>query len=156
MESNKPLRTHPKMTKVLLGQIDSLDKAGHSVEDIAATLNTTPEAVQRGIDKLIDRRRSEIRATPGGAFTVAAQKKTVRAVCAEQSCPWRCDAKYYCVWPTCLKRRTRYLPAPWAVIQRPTMQCLVLSPKLGPVLKLKLKPRMFEKEDYELCLRTAV
>ena len=48
MESNKPLRTHPKMTKVLLGQIDSLDKAGHSVEDIAATLNTTPEAVQRG------------------------------------------------------------------------------------------------------------
>ena len=38
MESNKPLRTHPKMTKVLLGQIDSLDKAGHSVEDIAATL----------------------------------------------------------------------------------------------------------------------
>ena len=33
MESNKPLRTHPKMTKVLLGQIDSLDKAGHSVED---------------------------------------------------------------------------------------------------------------------------
>ena len=79
MESNKPLRTHPKMTKVLLGQIDSLDKAGHSVEDIAATLNTTPEAVQRGIDKLIDRRRSEIRATPGGAFTVAAQKKTVRA-----------------------------------------------------------------------------
>lgn len=104
IESNKPLRTHPKMTKVLLGQIDSLDKAGHSVEDIAATLNTTPEAVQRGIDKLIDRRRSEIRATPGGAFTVAAQKKTVRAVCAEQSCPWRCDAKYYCVWPTCLKR----------------------------------------------------
>ena len=93
MESNKPLRTHPKMTKVLLGQIDSLDKEGHSVEDIAATLNTTPEAVQRGIDKLIDRRRSEIRATPGGAFTVAAQKKTVRAVCAEQSCPWRCDAK---------------------------------------------------------------
>lgn len=80
MESNKPLRTHPKMTKVLLGQIDSLDKAGHSVEDIAATLNTTPEAVQRGIDKLIDRRHSEIRATPGGAFTVAAQKKTVRAV----------------------------------------------------------------------------
>lgn len=104
MESNKPLRTHPKMTKVLLGQIDSLDKAGHSVEDIAATLNTTPEAVQRGIDKLIDRRRSEIRATPGGAFTVAAQKKTVRVVCAEQSCPWRCDAKDYCVWPTCLKR----------------------------------------------------
>ena len=93
MESNKPLRTHPKMTKVLLGQIDSLDKAGHSVEDIAATLNTTPAAVQR-----------EIRATPGGAFTVAAQKKTVRAVCAEQSCPWRCDAKDYCVWPTCLKR----------------------------------------------------
>ena len=79
MESNKPLRTHPKMTKVLLGQIDSLDKEGHSVEDIAATLNTTPEAVQRGIDKLIDRRRSEIRATPGGAFTVAAQKKTCRA-----------------------------------------------------------------------------
>lgn len=75
MESNKPLRTHPKMTKVLLGQIDSLDKAGHSVEDIAATLNTTPEAVQRGIDKLIDRRRSEIRATPGGAFTVATQRK---------------------------------------------------------------------------------
>ena len=73
MESNKPLRTHPKMTKVLLGQIDSLDKAGRSVEDIAAALNTTPEAVQRGIDKLIDRRRSEIRATPGGAFTVAAQ-----------------------------------------------------------------------------------
>ena len=104
MESNKPLRTHPKMTKVLLGQIDSLDKAGRSVEDIAAALNTTPEAVQRGIDKLIDRRRSEIRATPGGAFTVAAQKKTVRAVCAEQSCPWRCDAKDYCVWPTCLKR----------------------------------------------------
>lgn len=104
MESNKPLRTHPKMTKVLLGQIDSLDKAGHSVEDIAAALNTTPEAVQRGIDKLIDRRRSEIRATPGGAFTVAAQKKAVRAVCAERSCPWRCDAKDYCVWPTCLKR----------------------------------------------------
>ena len=52
MESNKPLRTHPKMTKVLLGQIDSLDKAGRSVEDIAAALNTTPEAVQRGIDKL--------------------------------------------------------------------------------------------------------
>lgn len=104
MESNKPLRTHPKMTKVLLGQIDSLDKEGHSLEDIAATLNTTPEAVQRGIDKLIDRRRSEIRATPGGAFTVAAQKKTVRAVCAERSCPWRCDAKDYCVWPTCLKR----------------------------------------------------
>lgn len=104
MESNKPLRTHPKMTKVLLNQIDSLDKAGHSVEDIAATLHTTPEAVQRGIDKLIDRRRSEIRATPGGAFTVAAQKKTARAVCAEQSCPWRCDAKDYCVWPTCLKR----------------------------------------------------
>lgn len=104
MESNKPLRTHPKMTKVLLGQIDSLDKAGRSVEDIAAALNTTPEAVQRGIDKLIDRRRSEIRATPGGAFTVAAQKKVVRAVCAERSCPWRCDAKDYCVWPTCLKR----------------------------------------------------
>jgi len=104
MESNKPLRTHPKMTKVLLGQIDSLDKAGRSVEDIAAALNTTPEAVQRGIDKLIDRRRSEIRATPGGAFTVAAQKKTVRAVCAERSCPWRCDAKDYCVWPTCLKQ----------------------------------------------------
>lgn len=104
MESNKPLRTHPKMTKVLLGQIDSLDKAGRSVEDIAAALNTTPEAVQRGIDKLIDRRRSEIRATPGGAFTVAAQKKTVRAVCAERSCPWRCDTKDYCVWPTCLKQ----------------------------------------------------
>lgn len=104
MESNKPLRTHPKMTKVLLGQIDSLDKAGRSVEDIAAALNTTPEAVQRGIDKLIDRRRSEIRTTPGGAFTVAAQKKAVRAVCAERSCPWRCDAKDYCVWPTCLKR----------------------------------------------------
>lgn len=104
MESNKPLRTHPKMTKVLLGQIDSLDKAGRSVEDIAAALNTTPEAVQRGIDKLIDRRRSEIRTTPGGAFTVAAQKKAVRAVCAERSCPWRCDAKDYCVWPTCLKQ----------------------------------------------------
>lgn len=104
MESNKPLRTHPKMTKVLLGQIDSLDKAGRSVEDIAAALNTTPEAVQRGIDKLIDRRRSEIRTTPGGAFTVAAQKKAVRAVCAERSCPWRCDAKDCCVWPTCLKR----------------------------------------------------
>lgn len=92
------------MTKVLLGQIDSLDKAGRSVEDIAAALNTTPEAVQRGIDKLIDRRCSEIRTTPGGAFTVAAQKKVVRAVCAERSCPWRCDAKDYCVWPTCLKR----------------------------------------------------
>lgn len=104
MESNKPLRTHPKMTKALLSQIDSLDKAGRSVEDIAAALNTTPEAVQRGIDKLIDRRRSEIRTTPGGAFTVAAQKKVVRAVCAERSCPWRCDAKDYCVWPTCLKR----------------------------------------------------
>ena len=104
MESNKPLRTHPKMTKALLSQIDSLDKAGRSVEDIAAALNTTPEAVQRGIDKLMDRRRSEIRATPGGAFTVAAQKKVVRAVCAERSCPWRCDAKDYCVWPTCLKR----------------------------------------------------
>lgn len=38
MESNKPLRTHPKMTKVLLGQIDSLDKAGRSVEDIAADI----------------------------------------------------------------------------------------------------------------------
>ena len=86
MESNKPLRTHPKMTKVLLGQIDSLDKAGRSVEDIAAALNTTPEAVQRGIDKLIDRRRSEIRATlkrkrsapyvPNGAAHGAVTRRT--------------------------------------------------------------------------------
>lgn len=104
MESNKPLRTHPKMTKVLLSQIDMLDKTGHSVEDIAATLSITPEAAQRGIDKLIDRKRTEIRNTPGGAFTVSAKKNAVRAVCTEQSCPWRCNGKYYCVWPTCMKQ----------------------------------------------------
>ncbi len=96
MESNKPLRTHPKMTKVLLGQIDSLDKAGRSVEDIAAALNTIPEAVQRGIDKLIDRRRSEIRTTPGGAFTVLLRRRW-SAPYARTELPWRCDAKDYCV-----------------------------------------------------------
>lgn len=143
MESNKPLRTHPKMTKVLLGQIDSLDKAGRSVEDIAAALNTTPEAVQRGIDKLIDRRRSEIRATPGGAFTVAAQKKTVRAVCAEQSCPWRCDAKDYCVWPTCLKRTVnldKTVPVCASVVSSETMPNNAMpgtEPEVGPSAEAK-------------------
>lgn len=141
MESNKPLRTHPKMTKVLLGQIDSLDKAGRSVEDIAAALNTTPEAVQRGIDKLIDRRRSEIRTTPGGAFTVAAQKKAVRAVCAERSCPWRCDAKDYCVWPTCLKQAVNLdktvpaYPVSASVVSSETMSNNAMpgaEPKVGP------------------------
>lgn len=141
MESNKPLRTHPKMTKALLSQIDSLDKAGRSVEDIAAALNTTPEAVQRGIDKLIDRRRSEIRTTPGGAFTVAAQKKAVRAVCAVRSCPWRCDAKDYCVWPTCLKRTVNLdktvpaYPVSASVVSSETMSNNAMpgaEPKVGP------------------------
>lgn len=143
MESNKPLRTHPKMTKALLSQIDSLDKAGRSVEDIAAALNTTPEAVQRGIDKLIDRRRSEIRTTPGGAFTVAAQKKVVRAVCAERSCPWRCDAKDYCVWPTCLKQAVnldKTVPVSASTVGSDSMPDNAMpgtEPKVGPSVEDK-------------------
>lgn len=48
----KPLRTHPKMTKNLLDQIDTLQRTNHTSDEIASTLGITPEAVERGFDKL--------------------------------------------------------------------------------------------------------
>lgn len=61
----KPLRTHPKMTKNLLDQIDTLQRSNHTSDEIASTLGITPEAVERGFDKLSERRRAEIHATTG-------------------------------------------------------------------------------------------
>lgn len=46
----KPLRTHPKMTKNLLDQIDTLQRTNHTSDEIASTLGITPEAVERGFD----------------------------------------------------------------------------------------------------------
>ena len=48
MDQFKELRAHPKMTKALLEQIESLQKQNHTTDEISATLGITPESVQRG------------------------------------------------------------------------------------------------------------
>lgn len=70
MDQFKELRAHPKMTKALLEQIESLQKQNHTTDEISATLGITPESVQRGYEKLNDKHRAEIRAKRGGAFAV--------------------------------------------------------------------------------------
>ena len=79
MDQFKELRAHPKMTKALLEQIESLQKENHTTDEISATLGITPESVQRGYEKLNDKHR------------------------AESSCPWRGSNREYCVWPSCFK-----------------------------------------------------
>lgn len=83
----KPLRTHPKMTKNLLDQIDTLQRSNHTSDEIASTLGITPEAVERGFDKLSERRRAEIHATKGGAFAAVAKSEKRRPLCTETACP---------------------------------------------------------------------
>lgn len=105
----KPLRTHPKMTKNLLDQIDTLQRTNHTSDEIASTLGITPEAVERGFDKLSERRRAEIHATKGGAFAAVAKAEKRRPLCAETACPWRSN-KEYCVWPSCFKKNISTAP----------------------------------------------
>lgn len=105
----KPLRTHPKMTKNLLDQIDTLQRSNHTSDEIASTLGITPEAVERGFDKLSERRRAEIHATKGGAFAAVAKAEKRRPLCAETACPWRSN-KEYCVWPSCFKKNISTAP----------------------------------------------
>ena len=108
MES-KPLRTHPKMTKTLLDQIDTLQRSNHTSDEIASALGITPEAVERGFDKLSERRRAEIHATKGGAFAAVAKAEKRRPLCTETACPWRSN-KEYCVWPSCFKKNISTAP----------------------------------------------
>ena len=89
MDQFKELRAHPKMTKALLEQIESLQKQNHTTDEISATLGITPESVQRGYEKLNDKHRAEIRAKRGGAFAVNVKEGKARIVCTESSCPWR-------------------------------------------------------------------
>ena len=105
----KPLRTHPKMTKNLLDQIDTLQRSNHTSDEIASTLGITPEAVERGFDKLSERRRAEIHATKGGAFAAVAKAEKRRPLCAETACPWRSN-KEDCVWPSCFKKSISTAP----------------------------------------------
>lgn len=105
----KPLRTHPKMTKNLLDQIDTLQRSNHTSDEIASTLGITPEAVERGFDKLSERRRAEIHATKGGAFAAVAKSEKRRPLCTETACPWRSN-KEYCVWPSCFKKNISTAP----------------------------------------------
>ena len=44
MDQFKELRAHPKMTKALLEQIESLQKQNHTTDEISATLGITPES----------------------------------------------------------------------------------------------------------------
>ena len=78
MDQFKELRAHPKMTKALLEQIESLQKQN-------------------------DKHRAEIRAKRGGAFAVNVKEGKARIVCTESSCPWRGSNREYCVWPSCFK-----------------------------------------------------
>ena len=103
MDQFKELRAHPKMTKALLEQIESLQKQNHTTDEISATLGITPESVHRGYEKLNDKHRAEIRAKRGGAFAVNVKEGKARIVCAETSCPWRGSNREYCVWPSCFK-----------------------------------------------------
>ena len=89
MDQFKELRAHPKMTKALLEQIESLQKQNHTTDEISATLGITPESVQRGYEKLNDKHRAEIRAKRGGAFAVNVKEGKARIVCTESSCPWQ-------------------------------------------------------------------
>ena len=59
MDQFKELRAHPKMTKALLEQIESLQKQNHTTDEISATLGITPESVQRGDEKLNDKHRAD-------------------------------------------------------------------------------------------------
>lgn len=86
MDQFKELRAHPKMTKALLEQIESLQKQNHTTDEISATLG-----------------RAEIRAKRGGAFAVNVKEGKARIVCTESSCPWRGSNREYCVWPSCFK-----------------------------------------------------
>ena len=90
MDEIQSYRMHPKMTKGLLDQIDNLQKTNHTTDEIAATLGITPEAVERGFEKLADRKKT------------LADKP--RLACNERNCPGRCNAKDYCVWPSCFKQ----------------------------------------------------
>ena len=103
MDQFKELRAHPKMTKTLLEQIENLQKQNHTTDEISATLGITPEAVERGYEKLNDKRRTEIRAKRGGAFAVKMEERKARVVCTEINCPWRGNNREYCVWPSCFK-----------------------------------------------------
>ena len=103
MDMFKELRAHPKMTKTLLEQIENLQKQNHTTDEISATLGITPEAVERGYEKLNDKRRAEARAKRGGAFAVKVNEGKARVVCTEYSCPWRGNNREYCVWPSCFK-----------------------------------------------------
>lgn len=103
MDQFKELRAHPKMTKALLEQIESLQKQNHTTDEISTTLGITPESVQRGYEKLNDKHRAEIRAKRGGAFAVNVKEGKARIVCTESSCPWRGSNREYCVWPSCFK-----------------------------------------------------
>ena len=87
MDQFKELRAHPKMTKALLEQIESLQKQNHTT----------------GYEKLNDKHRAEIRAKRGGAFAVNVKEGKARIVCTESSCPWRGSNREYCVWPSCFK-----------------------------------------------------
>ena len=40
----------------------------------------------------------------GGAFAVVMRADKPRLACNERNCPWRCNAKDYCVWPSCFKQ----------------------------------------------------
>ena len=103
MDQFKELRAHPKMTKTLLEQIENLQKQNHTTDEISATLGITPEAVERGYEKLNDKCRAEARAKRGGAFAVKVNEGKARVVCTEYSCPWRGNNREYCVWPSCFK-----------------------------------------------------
>lgn len=104
MDEIQSYRMHPKMTKGLLDQIDNLQKTNHTTDEIAATLGITPEAVERGFEKLADRKKTLAHSLRGGAFAVVMRADKPRLACNEKSCPWRCNAKDYCVWPSCFKQ----------------------------------------------------
>ena len=87
----------------LLEQIENLQKQNHTTDEISATLGITPEAVERGYEKLNDKCRAEARAKRGGAFAVKVNEGKARVVCTEYSCPWRGNNREYCVWPSCFK-----------------------------------------------------
>ena len=70
MDEIQSYRMHPKMTKGLLDQIDNLQKTNHTTDEIAATLGITPEAVERGFEKLADRKKTLAHSLRGGAFAV--------------------------------------------------------------------------------------
>lgn len=104
MDEIQSYRMHPKMTKGLLDQIDNLQKTNHTTDEIAATLGITPEAVERGFEKLADRKKTLAHSLRGGAFAVVMRADKPRLACNERNCPWRCNAKDYCVWPSCFKQ----------------------------------------------------